>query len=120
MVAIVATWLLLNDLKEAHYRSVLADYKQSLPKQARRSEVENYLKSRKSQYGVVRTEGSRSSWSYIVRIGTEHNLIPLCGETKVFAAFDFDAVPVEEFVEPPDAPSDVLKNVRLWKRIDCM
>jgi hypothetical protein len=120
VVGAIATWLLVQAQRETHYRSILAQYQQRFHPGMTRIEVDNSLGNAKN--GVVHMGGSGNSWSYIVRIGTEHNpLIFGCGETKVYVALDFDsAEPTKEFVKPPGQPSDILKDTRTVKMMDCL
>jgi hypothetical protein len=106
-----------QSLQNARYRRMLADYQSDLHPGMARAAIDNYLQSRQGKQGVVRSRESGTSWSYLVRIGAEPSL---CGVRKVYIALNFDSVGQRELAPPPGDPSDMLKDIRIATRQDCL
>ncbi|HLK53708.1 MAG TPA: hypothetical protein VKU42_09635, partial [Candidatus Angelobacter sp.] len=58
-----------------------------------------------------------TSWSYEVRIGTDFGL---CGKRRVYIALNFNSSGQKAFQPAPGDPSDVLKDIQIAKREDCL
>jgi hypothetical protein len=125
LVAIVATWLLVQVVYEARDRAVLARYQKELQTGMTRTVVDNYLKSHQIQYGIAYLGGSRgNAWSYSVKIRTQHSpLFLVCGQMWTFIVLDFDAPGRKEkhpAYENLGDPSDVLKDIRIVTAAECL
>jgi len=103
--------------RDAGYRAVLAQYQHDLHAGMTRAVVTAYLESHNIPYGDAFINGSGNAWSDEVRIGTDPSHMIYCDNWEVYVALDFNS-PTSKVTIPEHEkgdPSDVLKDIRIYK-----
>ncbi len=103
--------------RDAGYRVVLAQYQHDLRLGMTRAMVTTYLESHNIRYGDAFIRGSGNAWSYQIRIGTDPSHMIYWANWEVYIALDFNS-PTSKVAIPEhetDDPSDVLKDIRIYK-----